>query len=56
MEVGVFYDAIEEIDRCVVAGVGHEAFQRLSEHVFEDDCLRERSMVDAVEHWECGVV
>jgi len=56
VEAGVFFDAIEEIDGCVVAGVGREAVERFREHVVEDDCFRERSVVDAVEHRERGIV
>jgi len=33
MEAGVFFDSIEEIDGCVVAGVGREAVERFGEYV-----------------------
>jgi hypothetical protein len=48
VEAGVFFDSIEEIDGCVVTGVGREDIERFREHVAEDDCLRERSIVNAL--------
>jgi len=56
MEAGVFFDSIEEIDGCVVAGVGREAVERFGEYVVKDNCLRKRAIVDAPEHRECSVV
>jgi len=56
LKPGVFFDSIEEIDGCVVAGVGREAVERFREHVVEDDCLRERSIVNAVEYGKRGIV
>jgi hypothetical protein len=56
MKAGVFFDSIEEIDGCVVAGVGREAVECFREHVVEDDCLRERSIVNTVEHGKRGIV
>jgi len=47
MEAGVFFDSIEEIDGCVVAGVGREAVERFGEYVVKDNCLRKRAIVDA---------
>ena len=56
MESGIFFDAIEEIVGCVVAGVGPEAVASFRENVVEDDCLRERSIVIAVERGIVGSI
>jgi hypothetical protein len=56
VEAGVLFDAIEEIDCRVVSSVSREAVERFSEYAVEDNRLRERSIVDAVEDRECVVV
>jgi len=54
--VGVFFDAIEEIDGYIVAGMGCEAVECFCKHVVEDDYFRERSIVDTAEHGKRGIV
>jgi len=56
VEPGVLFDSIEEIGGCVVSGVGRETVERPNETVVEDDCFRERSIVDTVEYREGSVV
>lgn len=46
----VFFDSIEEIDSCVVVGVGGETVECFRENVVKIEYFRERSIVNASEH------
>jgi hypothetical protein len=50
VEASVLFETIEEIDGCVVAGMGDEAVERFREYVIEDDRFRERSIVNSSEY------
>ena len=56
MEAGILFDSVKKIDGRIVTGVGGKSVHRLCQNVIENDCLRQRSIVNATEDGERSIV